>query len=111
MTSNASVIAQLRAHPASKRMSAEGILPLPEDDPHPELTLALYALWASLRESVTFTGQGQPSLAPCFPSQTPLQILSSLRPVLVSRSIPPSFSRLSKRLTYGSFLLFIGCLL
>lgn len=94
MTSNASVVDQLRAHPASKRMSAEGILPLPEDDPHPELTLALYALWASLRELVTFSGQGQPSLAPRFPSQTPLQVLLSLRPVLVSHSFSPSFSRL-----------------
>jgi hypothetical protein len=78
MTSNASVVDQLRAHPASNCMSSEGILPLPEDDPHPELTLAMYALQASLREFVTFTGQGQPSLAPSFPSQTPLQIILSL---------------------------------
>jgi hypothetical protein len=100
MTSNASVVNQLRAHPASKRMSLDGILPLPEDDPHPELTLAMYALWASLREFVTFTGQGQPSLAPCFPPQTPSQILLSLQPVLVSRSILSSFSQLSKQLMY-----------
>lgn len=86
MASNVSVVDQLRAHPASKRMSPAGILPFPADDPHPALTLAMYALWASLCKSVTLSAQGRPGLVSHSPAQTPLQILSSLQSVLVSHS-------------------------
>jgi hypothetical protein len=78
MTFNGSVLNKLRAHPTSKRMSSDGILSFPEDDPNPELTLTMYALWTSVREFVTLSEQGQPGLAACFLPQTPLQILSRI---------------------------------
>lgn len=87
MSSNTSLQAILRRHPASKVRSPDGVLPFAEDDPHPGLTIALYALWSSLREFVFLSGQGAPGIVAQDPPQTPLDILTALKPVLVSLPI------------------------
>jgi len=59
------------------------VLPLPADDPHPALTLALHKLWALLRPFINQNSNGEPVVVPRAGVPTPLQVLRTVAPALV----------------------------
>ena len=46
----------LKQHPFSLVRADEAVLPPPDEDPYPGLTLALFDLWTALMSVVSFSG-------------------------------------------------------
>ena len=76
----------LIVHPASHFPAKGRVLPRPEFDPNPELTLTLHALWAIICPYLIISPTDGSISTRCRTSEL-AEVLMSFRPALVSHSL------------------------